>query len=118
MSRAPDDRPAPPARPVLDLGWRRSQTATRVAFGIIVVFVLAQAAWWVMFEFRSIDERTRDTTASWARDVATANAWYGSAAAGPDADAVVAELQDRYSHLAFDADANRFELDAADRRAF
>jgi two-component system, OmpR family, sensor histidine kinase SenX3 len=116
MSHPPDDRPVRPARPALDRGWRRSQAATRAAFGIIVVFVLAQAAWWVLFEFRSIAERTLDTTASWARDVATANAWYESATAGPGAGLVAAELQDRYPHLTFDA--GRFELDDAHRRAF
>ncbi|MFO7544368.1 MAG: HAMP domain-containing sensor histidine kinase [Trueperaceae bacterium] len=115
MSRSPDGRPA---RPVLQRGWRRSQSATRAAFGIIVVFVLAQAAWWVMFEFRSIDERSRDTNASWARDVATANAWFTSASGGSEADAVLAEILGRYPHLTFDAASERFEVDAADRRAF
>ncbi len=105
-------------------GWARSQTATRVAFAIIVVFVLAQAAWWVIFEFRSIDERTRDIDAAWERDVATANAWYAAAPAGAAgvaagaADALRTELLARYPHLDFDDDAGRFVVDPAALRAF
>lgn len=115
MKRTTDERPP---RSAQERGWHGSQTATRVAFGIIVVFVLAQAAWWVIFEFRSIDERTQDTNAAWARDVATANAWYASVPDGPEAATLVAELAGRYPHLTFDAGANRFEIDAAHRLAF
>jgi len=86
-----------------------------VAFAIIVVFVLAQAAWWVIFEFRSIDERTRDIDAAWERDVATANAWYAEAPAGA-ADSLRTELLARYPHLDFDA--GMFVVDAAALRAF
>ncbi len=53
--------------------WTRSHTATRVAFGVIVVFVLAQAAWWILFEFRSINDTTRATLAAWEGDAAVAN---------------------------------------------
>lgn len=111
MSRPQHDR----AGHGVERGWARSQTATRVAFAIIVVFVLAQAAWWVIFEFRSIDERTRDIDAAWERDVATANAWYAEAPAGA-ADALRTELLARYPHLDFDA--GMFVVDAAALRAF
>ena len=53
--------------------WTRSQTATRVAFGVIVVFVLAQAGWWIVFEIRSIGDTTRATLAAWQNDAAVAN---------------------------------------------
>jgi signal transduction histidine kinase len=71
----------------------RSRTATRAAFFVIVAFVLAQVAWWMVFQARALDAASAERAASWARDVATANELL---AADPSAtDALLA----RYPHL-------------------
>jgi two-component system, OmpR family, sensor histidine kinase SenX3 len=49
------------------------QFATRVAFALVVVFVLAQVTWWIVFQQRTMGEGARATLAGWERDVVTAN---------------------------------------------
>jgi two-component system, OmpR family, sensor histidine kinase SenX3 len=46
--------------------------ATRIAFTIIVVFVLAQVTWWIVFQARLVRESTEATITAWERDVVTA----------------------------------------------
>jgi two-component system, OmpR family, sensor histidine kinase SenX3 len=51
----------------------RTGRVTRVAFGIIVAFVLAQVTWWLIFPNQLLDRAARERTEAWARDAATAN---------------------------------------------
>jgi len=70
--------PRPPA-PRRRARWARSQAATRVAFGVIVVFVLSQAAWWIVFEFQTIHQATQEQLDAWQRDASLANEVLGLA---------------------------------------
>ncbi len=89
-----------------------SQRATRLAFVVIVLFLLAQVAWWIIFQQRYIARVTGETVSGWERDAATATQLY---AARPNA-AVRAELSSGYPHLRFEN--GRFAVDPADLQAF
>lgn len=94
-----------------------SQTATRVAFGVVVVFLLAQVTWWIVFQQRYIAQVTRDTLSSWQRDAATANLLL-SFDAEP---AVQAQVEATYPHLRLQGNPEgsvRAEVDPAQVRAF
>lgn len=88
-------RPAPRV-PRTTAQDRRRQLATRIAFGVIVVFVLAQAAWWIVFEFRNIASVSRRTIDAWQRDAAYANTLLGTD------DELVPRVLDAYPHLALE----------------
>lgn len=45
--------------------------ATRIAFTVIVLFVLAQVGWWLLFQTQLLDRAASEREAAWARDVAT-----------------------------------------------
>ena len=45
--------------------------ATRIAFTVIVLFVLAQVGWWLMFQTQLLDRAASEREAAWARDLAT-----------------------------------------------
>ncbi len=102
--------------------WSRSHAATRVAFGVIVVFVLSQAAWWITFEFRTIHQATDAQLAAWSRDAELANDVLAQAADTPPArrTTLVNSILSRYPHLAFDAGTHpgRFTVDAVARAQF
>ena len=83
-----------------------SRRVTRIAFGVIIVFVLAQVVWWLIFQARYIGGVTEVTLQDWQRDAATANALLERA---PDDSALVAEIGVRYPHLQLEQ--NRFVLD-------
>ena len=91
----------------------RSGWATRAAFIVIVAFVLAQVAWWIIFQNQLLGSAAAERSAAWARDVATANALLErDPASAPD-------LLARYPHLRpAPGDAGRLELDPAARDAF
>ena len=100
--------------------WARSHAATRLAFGVIVVFVLSQAAWWIVFEFRTIHQATDAQLAAWTSDAQLANQVLGEAA---DATlerrtALVSGILARYPHLAYDAADGRFAVDSVSRARF
>lgn len=87
--------------PSMPLQERRSQRATRIAFGIIIAFVLAQAGWWILFEFRSIERVTNETLAAWQRDAAFADALV-------ERDAALAEpVLSAYPHLVVEDQGTR-----------
>jgi two-component system, OmpR family, sensor histidine kinase SenX3 len=94
--------------------WLDRRTATRIAFWVIAVFVLAQVTWWVIFQDRVMRESSEATLAAWERDVRTAAELL---AAEPDA---LATLLQRYPHLrvadAAAAGGPRLEVDPAARR--
>lgn len=94
--------------------WTASpRTTTRVAFTVIVVFVVAQAIWWVLFQRDYIADVTTRTTEAWAADAATAQAAIDTV--GPDP-ALIAAVLDRHPHLTFDG--GRFAVDPVTMDAF
>ena len=87
------------------------QRATRVAFTVIVVFVLAQVAWWIIMQGRLAAELASTTVSAWERDARSAN---DLLALDPDsADALLA----RYPHLRLAADGGSLEVDPGARAA-
>ena len=94
-----------------------SQRATRIAFVVVVAFLLAQVTWWIIFQQRYIAHVTRDTLSAWQRDAATANLLY---ATRPEA-AIRGQLIETYPHLRLSGErlgVERFEIDPADLQAF
>lgn len=79
---------------------RRERLGTRVAFAVIVAFVLAQVAWWLIFQTQLLDRAAAEREAAWARDVATVDALV---AREPQA---LAALLERYPHLRVVAESN------------
>ena len=90
-----------------------SPTATRVAFGVIIVFVLAQVVWWIMFQHTYITDVTRTTLQTWEKDVEVANA---ALARAPGDEALIDELLRDYPHLQLSG--GRFSLDSSQVAAF
>jgi len=91
----------------------RTRRATRVAFIVIVAFVLAQVAWWVIFQNQLLGTAAEERANAWARDVVTANALLElDPTAGPT-------LLARYPHLrAAEGATPRVELDPDATAAF
>jgi len=52
----------------------RRRIATRVAFAVIIGFVLAQVGWWLIFQTQLLDRAAAERDAAWRRDVATVDA--------------------------------------------
>lgn len=92
-----------------------SRTATRVTFTVIVVFLIAQMAWWIVFQARYIGQVIDGTLAAWQRDEHAANAVLQ---AHPDDDTLVGELLTEFSHLRFDAGTGRLVIDPATEAEF
>ena len=89
-----------------------SQRATRVAFAVVVIFLLAQVTWWLVFQQRYIDRVTQNTVAAWERDAVTASLLYN---ARPES-SVQAQLIEAYPHLSFTGGS--FTVNPARLRAF
>ncbi|HET8986737.1 MAG TPA: HAMP domain-containing sensor histidine kinase [Trueperaceae bacterium] len=87
-----------------------SRTATRVTFTLIVVFLIAQMAWWIIFQTRYIGQVIDDTLAAWQRDQRAANAVLE---AYPDDDTLVSEMLAEFSHLRFDEGSGQLVVDPA-----
>jgi signal transduction histidine kinase len=66
---------------------------TRIAFTVIVLFVLAQVGWWLIFQTQLIDRAAAEREAAWERDVVTVTALLAS-----DPGSLPALLE-RYPHL-------------------
>jgi signal transduction histidine kinase len=111
------DHVMPRRRTRLDVGGgvERSGRVTRLAFAIIVGFVLAQVAWWLIFPNQLLNRAANERAAAWERDVATANALLERDPAALDG------LLARYPHLRAVPDADavaRLELDPAETRPY
>ncbi len=65
--------PSAPAAPRPRRRFDR-RTVTRVAFAVIVVFVSAQALWWVIFQRGYVERVTEQRMTDWRRDAALAEA--------------------------------------------
>jgi two-component system, OmpR family, sensor histidine kinase SenX3 len=85
-------------------------SATRVAFTVIVVFVVAQVTWWILMQGRLANELRDTTITAWELDAQTANALL---ALDPSAEA---DLLSRYAHLRATVGGAGLEVDPAARR--
>ncbi len=87
-TRRPDVQSRRPPRPASG-----ERLGTRIAFTVIVLFVLAQVGWWLMFQTQLLDRAAAEREAAWQRDVATVTALVAS---DPG---VLEGLLERYPHL-------------------
>ena len=76
-----------------------SRRVTRIAFVVVVVFLLAQVAWWLIFQGRYIERVTQTTVTSWERDASTASQLYQAQPKPP----VKVQLLKVYPQLKFTA---------------
>ena len=90
-----------------------SPTATRVAFVVIVLFLLAQVIWWIVFQGRYLENVTQTRLANWERDAATLTALFARVDGG---DALAAEVLADYPHL--ELVGERFVVAESARSAF
>lgn len=89
------------------------RTSTRLAFTVIVVFVVAQAVWWVVFQRAYIQDVTDGRLELWRATASSAQAALVAADGDP---AVRAEQLALHEHLAFEN--GRFAVDPEAREAF
>jgi two-component system sensor histidine kinase SenX3 len=73
-----------------------SHTLTRVAFGVVILFVLVQVVWWTIFGYRYVNDTTNSTLLMWQRDLEVANA---ALARSPSDEVLIGRLQEVYPHL-------------------
>ena len=90
-----------------------SRRVTRIAFGVIIVFVLAQVVWWIIFQARYIGGVTEATLSNWRQDAAAVNALLERS---PEDAALIGEVQRDYPHLQFQD--GRFVLDSSAVQTF
>ncbi|HEX7005448.1 MAG TPA: HAMP domain-containing sensor histidine kinase [Trueperaceae bacterium] len=88
-----------------------SQLGTRIAFTVIILFVLAQVGWWVLFQERYLSNVTEYRLEDWQRDLETANEALAAGSVAADV------LLERYPHLALGEDG-RFTIDSQVRDRF
>jgi signal transduction histidine kinase len=91
-----------------------SRTATRITFGVIVAFVLAQVAWWLIFQQSYLSKVTTDTQGAWQQDLRAANA---ALEHSPGDKALARQLLAEYPQLRLDA-GNHFVLNNTYGEAF
>ena len=84
-----------------------SRTVTRIAFGVIIVFVLAQVVWWIIFQERYIRRVTQTTLDSWQQTATTATRVVD---ASTDDELAWTLLWD-YPYLLFDEASQTFSVD-------
>jgi two-component system, OmpR family, sensor histidine kinase SenX3 len=93
---------------------KNSQSITRIAFIVIITFVLAQVLWWIVFTERYVSNYRDNTLQTWAKDADIANEllalWQSSM--------VIEKLQADYPHLQYDQAANSFIVDKTISREF
>jgi signal transduction histidine kinase len=66
---------------------------TRIASTVIVLFVLAQVGWWLIFQMQLLDRAAAERDAAWRRDVTAVTALLAADPGGLE------ELMARYPHL-------------------
>lgn len=84
-----------------------SHAVTRIAFGVIIIFVLAQVVWWIVFQQRYISRVTETTLAGWQQ---TADAATRVAQATRDDELIWSLIWD-YPYLLYDEIDRSFTID-------
>jgi two-component system, OmpR family, sensor histidine kinase SenX3 len=93
---------------------KHSQTITRIAFIVIIAFVLVQVVWWIVFQARYVESFKEQTLLSWQRDAELASRLV---AASPSS-LTLESLQGEYPYLDFDETTNAFSVNTSAIRAF
>ena len=84
-----------------------SRTVTRIAFGLIILFVLAQVVWWIVFQQRYINRVTETTFETWQQ---TADAATRVAQSTRDDELIWSLIWD-YPYLLYDELERSFTID-------
>jgi two-component system, OmpR family, sensor histidine kinase SenX3 len=93
---------------------KNSQTLTRTAFVVIILFVVAQVVWWIMFTERFVGDYRDTTLQQWQRDAAVANTFLGLS----PSETLLGQLQTQYPHLSFDEGSRSFVVNSQLSREF
>jgi signal transduction histidine kinase len=85
---------------------KNSPLITRIAFGVIIAFVIAQVVWWIIFQARYVSSVKDTTLQVWEKNVELANYLlaFGSSAN------LIETLQSEYPHLRYDVETKTFSL--------
>lgn len=89
---------------------RRNPRLTKIAFGVIIAFLVAQVAWWLWFQAHYIGGVTASTEAAWQDDARLANQLAASDAG------VIDDMLAAHPHLRLES--GRFVVDEAHLQAF
>jgi signal transduction histidine kinase len=84
-----------------------TRALTRAAFLVIVLFVLAQVVWWLIFIVRLVDRQSEARALAWANDIQSVNLVLANDPAA------LPGLLARYPHLRAVAGEARVEVDSA-----
>ncbi len=93
---------------------KNSQTLTRIAFIVIILFVMVQVVWWIVFTERFVSDYRDVTLQQWQRDAQLANALL----AVSSTPALFETVENEYPHLSFSETGKAFEVDKEKARAF
>ena len=91
-----------------------SRTVTRIAFGLVILFVLAQVVWWIVFQQRYINRVTETTFETWQQ---TADAATRVAQTTRDEELIWSLIWD-YPYLLYDELNRSFTIDPDATEAF
>jgi two-component system, OmpR family, sensor histidine kinase SenX3 len=93
---------------------KTSPLITRIAFGVIITFVIAQVVWWIIFQARYVSEVKDTTLQTWQKNVELANYMLAFSSSAN----LVETLQAEYPHLLYNNDTKIFSLDQEMVRSF
>jgi signal transduction histidine kinase len=85
---------------------KTSQTITRIAFIVIIAFVIAQVVWWIVFTERFVSDYRDATLQQWQRDAQLANALLEVS----QSSTLFETVRSEYPHLLFDETTRTFEV--------
>ena len=86
---------------------KNSKIITRMAFIVIIAFVVAQVVWWIIFTERYVSNYRDDTLQTWQKDADVAN----KLVALSQSSMMIETLRADYPHLKYDQAANEFVID-------
>jgi signal transduction histidine kinase len=85
---------------------KSSPLITRIAFGVIIAFVIAQVVWWIIFQERYVSNVKETTLQTWQKDADLANYMLAFSSSTN----LTETLQSEYPHLVYDAETRTFSL--------
>jgi two-component system, OmpR family, sensor histidine kinase SenX3 len=93
---------------------KSSQTLTRIAFIVIILFVVAQVVWWIVFTERFVGDYRDTTLQQWQRDAEVANEFLSLSPSGT----LLEKLQADYPHLRYNESSSTFVVNSQLSREF
>jgi signal transduction histidine kinase len=85
---------------------KTSPLITRIAFGVIIAFVIAQVVWWIIFQERYVSKVKETTLQTWQKDADLANYMLAFSSSTN----LTETLQSEYPHLIYDDETKTFSL--------